>query len=144
MAGMWHQCIQTPLNLITVQNHFFLRINKRNVRVDFSEIHFIVASKNYTQIVMPAKSLKALISLRQMEELLPASKFCRIHRSYIISMDHLTAFDNIGAYIGDQMIPIGEHYRNVLPSRVKVVLSDVRYAHHANGIENFNIMETPN
>ena len=127
-----------------MQNFFFIRVDKKNVRINFPEIEYIAASKNYIQIITQKRSYMALLSMRQMEEILPTAMFCRIHRSYIVSLNHIAAFDNRMVQIRDIELPIGEQYRNVITSKVLVVQSDVRHQPAMEGLGAFRIMETPN
>jgi len=43
--------------------------------------------------------------MKQLEEHLPADLFCRVHRSYIVSIDHVMAFDNTTVYLKDVEVP---------------------------------------
>jgi len=126
------------------ENYFFIRINKRNIKVNIADILFIEAWKNYILINTKTKQYMILLSMRQMEELLPSKSFCRIHRSFIIAVEHMTAFDNYSVYFGEsKTVPIGEQYRNVLGERIKIVLSDVRKQAEM-PVGNINFMETNN
>jgi DNA-binding LytR/AlgR family response regulator len=43
---------------------------------------------------------------------LPSNKFIRIHKSYIISIDRITAISRNRVMIGEKWIPVGENYRD--------------------------------
>jgi len=51
-------------------------------------------------------------------KILPADIFCKVHRSYIVSLEHTIKFDNDFVYIGSKKIPISEQYRSVLKNSV--------------------------
>lgn len=110
-----------------LQDAVFLRIDKKNIRVNFSDIIYIQSSGNYVHVVTAQQVFMTLLSLRQLEEILPADYFCRVSRSYIVSLNHVAAFDCTCVHIGDKEIPIGEHFKDVLPSKLRVVQSDVRH-----------------
>ena len=107
-----------------MQSFIFIRQNGRNVKVDFRHILYIEARKNYTRLVMVDRFATALITLKQWEKVLPAELFCRIHRGYIVSIERIGSFDNKFAYLPGINIPIGEQYRDALPTRVTVVAAE--------------------
>jgi hypothetical protein len=107
-----------------VQSFFFIRQDGRNVKIDFHNIHYIEARKNYTRLVMTERSVMVLITLKQWERILPPDLFCRVHRGYIVSVERILSFDNKYVYLPGMNIAIGEQYRNALPSTVVIVASE--------------------
>lgn len=106
---------------------FFIRTDNKYVKISFEEIICIEACGNYMKIITATRSFITLLSLRQLENALPRGAFCRVHRSYIISLNHITAFDQECAFLeGDRKIPIGEQYRDLLQEKVTIIMSDVR------------------
>ena len=82
---------------------------------------YIKAEKRYVSIVTDGKNYSSAISIGQMEKLLPNDLFCRIHRSFIISLTHTDAFDHELAYVGNKKIPIAEPYFNILRNAIIVI-----------------------
>jgi DNA-binding LytR/AlgR family response regulator len=107
-------------------NNFFVRCDGKYIRIDMRDIRYLKSMKNYVSIVTISKSYMVLISLTQLEKALPASHFCRVHRSFIVSLHYINSFDHENVYFNDIAIPINPVYKNVLPSKVKVLLSDTR------------------
>ena len=107
-----------------MQSFFFIRQDGRNVKVDFHNILYIEARKNYTRLVMMERSAMVLITLKQWENILPTELFCRVHRGYIVSIERIISFDNKYVYLPGINITIGEQYRNALPSTVLIVASE--------------------
>jgi DNA-binding LytR/AlgR family response regulator len=48
--------------------------------------------------------------MRSLEEILPASQFFRIQKSYIVSLDKIDSIERQRIFIGNKVIPIGETY----------------------------------
>jgi len=96
------------------------------VKVDFREILYIEARKNYTRLVMepPRPTIVVLVTLKQWERVLPATAFCRIHRGYIVSIDKVQSFDNKHVYLAGERISIGEQYRGALPAAVTLLVNE--------------------
>ena len=107
-----------------MQSFFFIRQDGRNVKVDFHNILYIEARKNYTRLVLTDRSAMVLITLKQWEKILPLELFCRIHRGYIVSIERIISFDNKFAYLPGMNIAIGEQYKNALPATVTIVASE--------------------
>jgi DNA-binding LytR/AlgR family response regulator len=57
-----------------------------------------------------------LVSLKNIEEQLPPPHFMRVHKQYIINLQHITSIDSAGEVIlaGGESIPVGAVYRNGL------------------------------
>ena len=103
----------------------FIKLGKRFSKIYFSEIKYAEAVKKYVRIVTPKKVHLILASMCSVEKTLPANQFCRIHRSYLISLEYTTDFDSDVVYIGDKIFPIGKQYRGILHQRV-ITLSNER------------------
>ena len=109
-----------------MQPYFFIRADKKYLRVNFDEILYVEACVNYIRIVMQDKTFITLLSMNQMERVLPASLFCRVHRSYIVALKRITAFDHEIVYLDSKQFPLSKHYKMSLMKRVMIVISEVR------------------
>ena len=95
------------------------------MKVDFHNILYIEARKNYTRLVMTDRSVMVLITLKQWERVLPPPLFCRVHRGYIVAIERILSFDNKYVYLPGMNIAIGEQYKNALPMAVLIVASEL-------------------
>lgn len=108
-----------------MQSFFFIRHEGRNVKVDFQDIFYIEARKNYTRLVMENRpTVMVLVTLKHWDRVLPRELFCRIHRGYIVSIGKVQSFDNKYVYLADEKIPIGEQYRMALPEAVTILANE--------------------
>jgi DNA-binding LytR/AlgR family response regulator len=55
-----------------------------------------------------------------MEDLLPSSRFLRVHRSYIVALNAITAVNGNMVEIGKQAIPVGTTYKDELVKRLQL------------------------
>jgi len=104
-----------------MEEFFFFKAGNKHFKIDTDAILFIHAEKRYVTFVTEAKCYPALISIGYIEKLLSPKLFCRVHRSYIISLKHTDEFDNELVYIGNKKIPIAEQYKNVLKRAIIVI-----------------------
>ena len=102
----------------------FIKLGKKFSKIYFSEIRYAEAVKKYVRIVTPKKAHLVLASMCSVEKALPPNQFCRIHRSYLVSLQHTTDFDSELVYIGEKIFPIGKQYRGVLHQRVITLSND--------------------
>lgn len=97
-----------------LEKHYLkLKSNRKFYRIPTENIMYIQGMKEYVAIYLKDQSrLLFLHSLRNLEELLPADGFMRIHKSYIVANDKITALEGNDIYLGDIKIPVGESYKN--------------------------------
>lgn len=100
------------------QDAFYIRLNRRYEKVLFSSIHYVEACKNYCKLWIGDRPYLILCSLKRFESILPAGHFCRVHRSFIISLEHMTAFDDHYVFLPGRDIPIGDQHREELYQNV--------------------------
>lgn len=103
-----------------MQDFLYVKDGGNYVQVYFSEILYIQAEDKYTTLMVPKGKYLILQTLNNIEKALPSAIFCRIHRSYIISLLHTKKFDANTAFVGDKCLPIGKRYKGVLTERVLV------------------------
>ena len=93
----------------------YFRIDRKMVKVELSAICYIESLKDYSRIVRKEdKPLVVKKPIGSIEQMLPAERFIRIHRSFIVAIDKITAFTQNDIEIGEQEIPIGKLYRHQL------------------------------
>ncbi|MBN9384846.1 MAG: response regulator transcription factor [Chitinophagaceae bacterium] len=102
------------------QDHIFIKTEYRIQRVDLSDINYIEALRDYIAIHTGAGKILSLESMRHMEEILPESRFLRIHKSYIVNRDKIDYLERGRVVIGKEYLPIGDTYKEKV--RVKLGL----------------------
>ncbi|MBE9463498.1 response regulator transcription factor [Dyadobacter sp. UP-52] len=92
----------------------FVKADYKLVRVDFDSILYLESIKDNVKIHLtaPLKPIITLSSLKSIEDKLPASKFVRLHRSFIVSLAKLDSISKNAVHIGGMEIAVGELYRD--------------------------------
>ncbi|WP_254528810.1 MULTISPECIES: LytTR family DNA-binding domain-containing protein [unclassified Sphingobacterium] len=108
--------LKKELNSDVKQDNFFLKTDRGNyVNLKFENILFIESLQNYSKIYTKEGSFLSLISLKQLDNLLPKSNFVRVHKSFICSISNIEKVENnhlIFTSAGNQHnIPIGPSYK---------------------------------
>ncbi len=102
------------------KNYFFVKANKKLIKLFFDDIIYIESLRDYIQIVTKNDRILVLSSMNAFLKQLPADKFLRIHRSYIINTSKVTSIDGNLIELPEKKIPIGRNYINEVK---KVILS---------------------
>ncbi len=94
--------------------YLFLKVEYQLVRVAFSDICYIEGLKDYAKVhlVSTPKPLLSLTSLKALEEKLPPARFMRVHRSFIVSLEKISAVTKNTIQIGQTTIPVSEQYKD--------------------------------
>ncbi len=96
----------------TLPDHIFVRSDKKNVKIKFEEILFIESIKDYVKIVCRDRTVIVKILISEMQSMLPAELFLRIHRSYIICIQNIDAFSHTHIDVPGKELPIGRNYKH--------------------------------
>jgi len=93
----------------------FIKDGLKQIRVQLDDILFIEAAGNYTKIYMEADiTLSTRVTISDMQLLLPAKRFIRTHRGFIVSRNKISKFDRTQININHHTIPIGATYAQCL------------------------------
>jgi DNA-binding LytR/AlgR family response regulator len=97
------------------QNYLFVKSNYDLVKIHFAEILYVEGMENYVRIHCENAVITALAKMKNMEFRLPADRFLRIHKSFIVNLDKVTSIKNLVFNIKNKEIDTGNFYRkNVL------------------------------
>lgn len=98
------------------EDFFFVKADKKLVKIKYDEILYIEGLKDYVIIRMEQGRVVTLQTMKSLEEKLPPHLFKRIHRSYIVSIDKIHAVDGTAVDVFEKgqmkQLPIGKNYRD--------------------------------
>lgn len=97
-------------------DYFFVRANSGLKKIITKEIDWIEVDGKYCCLQSNGKKYPIRISLKELQEKLPADLFKRVHQSYSVNMEKVTSFnsnDNL-IFVGEKQIPIGRFYKKEL------------------------------
>ena len=102
-----------PATIAEETNNFmFVRAEYENVKINYSDILFVEGLKDYVKIyTTDGKYVLTLMSLIKLENALASKGFSRIHRSYIINLEHIKSIQKNKVIIADRRLPISESYK---------------------------------
>ena len=97
-----------------VKDYLFLNVQKKKVKILFSEIMYVESQREYIKIVTAKNEYISKMSTHEIEDLLPSNLFKRIHRSFIISVSKIDSYTAEEVNLNGTSIPIGRGYREVI------------------------------
>lgn len=120
-----HQPVMTTEAAQTAQRPFlFIRCERKMMKLHFDEILYLEAQRNYLHVQTKEGVHKTYQSISELEDKLPAGHFLRVHRSFIVSIDQVTALTASQIIIQQYTIPIGRLYRKDVVDAMRQLKKD--------------------
>ncbi len=88
----------------------FVKSDYQIVKIDVDDITMVEGMDDYVKIFTNKKMTLTNMTMKDILSKLPANKFARVHRSYIISLLHIESVRNKRIKIGDKQIPVGDSF----------------------------------
>ncbi len=124
LINLQHQQKETLTVGEQQDDFFFVKSDKKLVKVKYSEILYVEGLKDYVIIRMETGRVITLQTMKSLEEKLPQHQFKRIHRSYIVSVDKIHALDGNMVEIMEKgvikQLSVGKNYRDELLDMVEI------------------------
>ena len=94
----------------------FVKTEYRLQQIDLDRITYIEGLKDYVKIHLNDGSdpILSLMRLKVLEDTLPEEDFIRVHKSFIVRLEHIEAIERNHILIGQERIPIGATYQDSL------------------------------
>jgi DNA-binding LytR/AlgR family response regulator len=105
---------QRPNDSQETKDFIFLNMQKKKVKILFSEILYIESQREYIKIMTTKKEYLSKMSTQEMETLLPAHLFKRVHRSFIVSISKIDSYSSEEVEVNGITIPVGRGYKDTL------------------------------
>ena len=96
------------------KDFIFINVQKKKVKILFSEIVYIESQREYIKIVTTKKEYISKMSTHEIESLLPVNLFKRIHRSFIVSISKIESYTAKMVEVNGVSIPIGRGYSDFI------------------------------
>jgi DNA-binding LytR/AlgR family response regulator len=103
------------------RTYFFIFSEYQEIRIEYDEVLYIEGLKDYVKIftTRQARPILSRLTLKAIEEKLPPALFCRIHKSFIVSLAKIASFQRTRLMVGKQELPIGSSYADAFMQQYK-------------------------
>ena len=103
---------QRPSDPPETRDYIFIQVQKKKVKILFSEIVYVESQREYIKIISTTGEYISKMSTHEIEALLPPSLFRRVHRSYIVAIRRIESYTAEMIAINGISIPIGKGYKD--------------------------------
>lgn len=99
-------------------DYCFVKTEYRHQKLFFSDILFLKGLSDYVAIQTKSGKVLTLQNMKDFESTLPKNRFIRVHKSYIVSIEHINYVERNRIIIDSEHIPIGATYKNTFWERI--------------------------
>ena len=101
-----------PINEIqALKSYIFIKTEYRLEKVFLNDIIYIEGMRDYRRIHTIDKKIMTLQTFKELEDEIPSSVVCRVHKSYMVGIDKIESIERDGIKMMDVLIPISETYK---------------------------------
>lgn len=104
---------EAPAAKVSTHDSIFVKADYKLVQIELRNILYIEGMKDYIKIYLEndPHPISSLLSIKSMEEILPASRFVRVHRSFIVQFEKIKTIERNRIIFGKEYIPISDSYK---------------------------------
>ncbi|MBE9461708.1 response regulator transcription factor [Dyadobacter sp. UP-52] len=97
-------------NLNQKPDFLFIKSGFEQVKVFYNEILYIESAGNYMVFMLQNDKILSRLTMKEVLHLLPETDFIRVHRSFIVSKNHVSKIERNQLHIGKSVIPVGSMF----------------------------------
>jgi DNA-binding LytR/AlgR family response regulator len=97
-----------------VSDHLYLKTGQEQVKVMYDEIVYLEATGNYVTFVLADRKVLSRSTFAEAINWLPAHRFVRIHRSFLVAVHKIEKADRFMVTAGNAKLPVSEAYHKNL------------------------------
>lgn len=106
---------------IRSEEELYIKVEGKLIRLPYSEIQYVETRGDYSFFYTERGTYPLYASLKHIAEKLNPDFFVKVHRSFIINLDHIKDIQDNSLHIGDKMIPISRSNRPHLMNKLNVM-----------------------
>lgn len=112
--------VKGQASLFSGANEFlFVKSDSRYIKIPFNDISYVEGMRDYLCIHAGGTKVLSTMTFSQLLRSVPASRFVRVHKTYVVNLGHVDQVEKNEVWIGAQAIPIGPSYREDLYRRLE-------------------------
>ena len=117
------EILESNKDEVKIKEDEFVFIRDSNIirRLKLDNILYAEAMGDYVKLYTPEKFYAIHATLKTVEERLPASRFLRVHRSYLVAINKIDSMEGGTLIINRTPLPVADAYRSVLSKRMNII-----------------------
>jgi DNA-binding LytR/AlgR family response regulator len=96
------------------KDYFSVKADHKIIKIFYSDILFVEGFREYVKIITSSQRIITFERMKNMESLLPATQFMRVHRSYIIARNKVRSFSGNLLEIGEHRVPVSREMKDTV------------------------------
>ena len=100
------------------KDYLFVKTEYRHQKLFFSDILYLKGLSDYVAIQTKEEKILTLQNMKDFERSLPKDKFIRVHKSYIVALEHIAFIERNRIVIEGEYIPIGATYKDAFWNKI--------------------------
>jgi DNA-binding LytR/AlgR family response regulator len=101
-----------------VEDHVFVKSDNKLEKISFADILFAEALENYVAIYTREKKVITHLTLKMLQEKLPAAAFVQPHKSYVIAIDKIKSIEGNILHIDQYQVPISKYQKDEIMEKI--------------------------
>lgn len=110
---------RTEKTAVPAERYYFFNTDKKKIRVYASDILYIESLKDYVRIHTAGRQIITKFQIGEIDSFLNEKRFVRIHKSYVVNTEKITAYDAATIELGAIVLPLGRTYKELVERRLK-------------------------
>ncbi|HMI62519.1 MAG TPA: LytTR family DNA-binding domain-containing protein [Puia sp.] len=100
------------------EDYIFVKADSKLEKIQFADILFAEALENYVAIFTREKKIITHLTLKMLQEKLPASSFIQPHKSYIAAIDKINSIEGNILHIASYQVPISKYQKEEIMEKI--------------------------
>jgi DNA-binding LytR/AlgR family response regulator len=100
------------------EDHIFVKADSRLEKIAFGDILFAEALENYVAIYTREKKIITHLTLRMLQEKLPAAAFVQPHKSYLVAIDKINSIEGNILHINQFQVPMSKYQKEEIMEKI--------------------------
>jgi len=100
-----------PVEPVNANDHFFIKCNNQIEKVLYDELVYAEAMMNYVMLYTQSKKMMVYVTIKSLEEQLPATHFIKVHKSFIVNIHKIKSIEGNLLDMGTEKITISQNLR---------------------------------
>jgi DNA-binding LytR/AlgR family response regulator len=113
-ARSMQEVITKPVTATAEPDYFFIKTDNKLVKVLYDDILFVEALQNYVAVYTTGKKYITYLTFHSIEAHLPATRFIKTHKSYIVAASKVESIEGNDITIGSHHVPISRTEREAV------------------------------
>jgi two-component system, LytTR family, response regulator len=115
--------LQVPVQAVPIGSDtpfVYIKSDRQHVKVLLDEIQYIESMRNHVRIFTDKGTHLTLLGISEMESKLPAQRFLRVHKGYIVALGRIEQFSQSSLVVARKLLPIGQLYKKEVLKKLSV------------------------